>query len=156
MGQAGIFLRVVFSAMGLLLAGVLLCFSSPSNAEQQIDISRLENAADRGEVDALVGLGGLYLNGKIVPKNPEKAAQLFLKAARKGDMEAMQIVSGLYSDGRGVERNLNEAFVWMTDPPPINESGSRVNLGILWTHLRRNRNGSEEIYDGADYRVFAS
>ena len=44
----------------------------------------------------------------------------------------------------------------MIDPPPINEPGSRVNLDILRTYLRRSRNGSKEIYDGADYRVFAA
>ena len=129
MGQADIFLRVVFLAMGLLFAGVFLLFSSPSNAEQQIDISRLNNAAALGEVDALVGLGGLYLNGKIVPKNPEKAAQLFLKAARKGDVEAMQIVAGLYSDGTGVEKDLNEAFVWMTMAAEYGSSFAQVMAG---------------------------
>jgi hypothetical protein len=44
----------------------------------------------------------------------------------------------------------------MSEPTPINESGSRVNLGILWTILWRSKNGSEEIWGGADYRIFAS
>lgn len=42
------------------------------------------------------------------------------------------------------------------EPPPINESGSGVNLDILWTTLRSSKNGSEEIYDGADYRLFTT
>ena len=42
------------------------------------------------------------------------------------------------------------------DPPPINESKSRVNLDILWIAYRRRINGTETIYNGANYRIFAS
>lgn len=52
--------------------------------------------------------------------------------------------------------SLPSGHALMSEPPPINESGPRVNLDILWTHLRRIKNGSEEIYDGADYWVFAA
>ena len=42
------------------------------------------------------------------------------------------------------------------DPPPINESIWRVNLGKYWTTFGRYINGKEAVYGGADYRVFAS
>ncbi len=43
-----------------------------------------------------------------------------------------------------------------TDPPPINESGSGVNPGKLWTSCRRFIDGKEALYGGTDYRVSAA
>jgi hypothetical protein len=42
-----------------------------------------------------------------------------------------------------------------SEPPPINESVSRVNPDKLWATLRRYINGKEALYGRADYRVFA-
>ncbi len=42
------------------------------------------------------------------------------------------------------------------EPPPIKESISGVNPDKLWATLRRHINGTEALYGGADYRIFAA
>jgi len=44
----------------------------------------------------------------------------------------------------------------LTDPPPINESGSGVILDRFWTSFMEERNGEEAIHGRADHRAFAA
>jgi len=48
----------------------------------------LEKSAKNNFIPALIDIGIAYYNGKIVPKNPNKANEFWLKAARLGNKEA--------------------------------------------------------------------
>lgn len=90
------------------------------------------------------------------PAEAKKVKELIDDDHAKINKELRCIVSPILGQGNEELKLELSSWVIKDEPPPINESGSRVNLGILWTHLWRSRNGSEEIYDRADYRVFAS
>jgi hypothetical protein len=57
-------------------------------------------------------LGEMYANGKGVPANPAKAAELYRRAADGGNAEAMCNLALAYAQAKGVERNLSEAHFW--------------------------------------------
>ncbi len=54
--------------------------------------------------------GQKYYWGREVPRNLNKAFQLYLEAARRGDREAQYIAGGMYFRGMGTERNYARAF----------------------------------------------
>lgn len=46
-----------------------------------------------------------YEHGEGVPRDPERAVELYCEAARMGDAEAMYSLGWMYANGRGVERD---------------------------------------------------
>ncbi len=58
-----------------------------------------EKAAEQGIMQAYNNLGSLYLEGKGVPKDPQKALTLFEKAAQQGDANAHLNAALLYMNG---------------------------------------------------------
>jgi uncharacterized protein len=67
-------------------------------------------AADAGNVQAMLSLGGLYLVGSdAAPQNDQDAARWFQKAAGLKNPSAMYNLAGLYEEGRGVARDAGKA-----------------------------------------------
>lgn len=44
----------------------------------------------------------------------------------------------------------------LIEPPPINESGSRVRLDRYWTSFKGEEHGEKALYGGADHRISAA
>lgn len=59
------------------------------------------NKADKGDLDALIYLGGLYQEGYMVKRDIEKAVEVWKKAAEQGSGEAMYYLYTVYCDGGG-------------------------------------------------------
>ncbi|MBL0942635.1 MAG: sel1 repeat family protein, partial [Alphaproteobacteria bacterium] len=57
-------------------------------------------------------LGRMYDEGYMLPRDAEKSACWYLKAATNGHSEAQWRIGFFYRIGRGVERNLQESFKW--------------------------------------------
>lgn len=68
--------------------------------------------ARKGDPDGQYDLGAKYIKGKSVPKNPERAAYWWLKAAEQGHVQAEFGLGLLYESGNGVPQNLVEARKW--------------------------------------------
>jgi hypothetical protein len=64
--------------------------------------------------DAQFALGLMYVNGKGVEKDPNTAAQWFLKAARQNHLEAQYRIGEMYKEGFGVQPNLKKAKAWLS------------------------------------------
>jgi len=70
--------------------------------------------ADRSDIQAQVGLAGLYLSGSGVPLDPSEAARLYRLAAEQGDSNGQLNLGRLYLDGVGVEQDNAAAYAWLT------------------------------------------
>ncbi len=57
--------------------------------------------------------GMKYYWGRGVPRNLDKAFELYLEAAGRGDREAQYIAGGMYFRGMGIERNFLKAFQFL-------------------------------------------
>ena len=72
----------------------------------------LETRASAGDSDAQYQLAELYLEGKGVPQNDVKAAELFGKAAAQGNALAQFRFGWMFEDKRGVPQNYVKAAEW--------------------------------------------
>ena len=72
-------------------------------------------AAEAGLAEAELALGFLLSEGKLLPKNFERAFAFFEKAARKRSGLAQYALARAYTTGQGVERNLVRAYAWFLE-----------------------------------------
>ena len=70
------------------------------------NVDALQKAAARGDALAEVNLGWLYHEGKGVPKDYNKAAELYQKAAEQGNAVGQAYLASQYAEGKGVPKKL--------------------------------------------------
>ncbi len=70
--------------------------------------------AEAGDVQAHVGLAGLYLAGNGVMRDAEEAARLYRLAAERGDSNGQLNLGRLYLTGVGVGRDEALAYAWLS------------------------------------------
>jgi len=90
---------------GLAVAAVLSAYSAGGVAAPWAHLEALETAAGHGDPRAQAELGTRYAHAEGVPKNLEKANQLYCKAAKQGYAEAQYQLGWTYAYGRGVARD---------------------------------------------------
>ena len=61
-------------------------------------------AADQGDADAQLNLGGMYARGEGVPQDYREALKWYRLAADQGHADAQSNLGGMYYEGRGVPR----------------------------------------------------
>ncbi len=94
----------------LLTAGVAADASDDParRAEKQ------EEAADNGDVGAMLQLGRDLATGNNRPQDVEQAAKWVQLAAATGNPEAMLELGRFYRDGLGVAQDSARAYVWLS------------------------------------------
>lgn len=81
--------------------------------EASFEAVRLYNlAADAGHTLAMIDLGHLYRDGRVVMWNDGEAVRLYRKAADAGDALGMVDLGRMYENGRGVAKDDAEAARW--------------------------------------------
>ena len=74
-------------------------------AEWETHLAALEGGASLGDAKAQTELAVKYEHAEGVPKDLEKANQLYCRAAKQGYAEAQFKLGWVYANGRGVERD---------------------------------------------------
>jgi hypothetical protein len=81
--------------------------------EANSEAVRLYNfAADAGHTLAMIDLGDMYRDGRLVMWNDAEAVHLYRKAADAGDTRGMVELGRMYETGRGVAKDAAEAARW--------------------------------------------
>ena len=75
-------------------------------------VQRFRRAAERGDAEAQITLGSLYMEGEGVPKDEAEAVRWFRQAAKQGDATAQFILGVMYVNGEGVPQDATEAVRW--------------------------------------------
>lgn len=91
-----------------------------------------ERAATRGHTAAQVTLGTMYLLGRGVPRNPERAAEWYRMAADAGDAWAQFSLGKMYLGGNGVPRDLREGIRLQRLAAEQGHPGAEYNMGVLY------------------------
>ncbi len=94
-----------------------------------------EQAAEYNNKDAQYNLGVIYLNGKGVPVDFEKAQEWFMLAAKNGDMDAHFNLGMMLVNGDGVPQDLVEAASWFIVVKEIDPTRERGILDTLYPVL---------------------
>ena len=67
---------------------------------------------EKNYTPSMVALASLYELGKGVKPNPQKAMELYQKAADAGDPYAQMRLAAMYRDGFGVNKDLAKSYTW--------------------------------------------
>ncbi len=84
------------------------------------------------DVNAQFELAWLYTNGLGTPKDLEKAALYFTKAAEGGHVEAQNKLGQLYLYGQGVTQDCAQAIKWLTAAAEQGWGDAQFTLGQLY------------------------
>ncbi|XP_023332265.1 protein sel-1 homolog 1 [Eurytemora carolleeae] len=92
--------------------------------------------ADKGDVQAQVGLGQLhYQGGRGIARDPEQALHYFQQAAESGNAVAMAFLGKIYLEGSEVAKPSNEtAFKYFKKAASLNNPVGQSGLGILYLY----------------------
>lgn len=106
------------AAANLSQASVALGFIEETvNDNYDLALKAYEEAATRNDAQGLYNLALMYLYGKGIPVNYQKAKDLFDKAALSGIHEAMNQLGGIYFNGLGQPRDEHQALSWFKKRP---------------------------------------
>ena len=109
--------RVTYRLAFIVFATVLACLIQTTSADTQTEqvvvanqfLSEIQQQAQDGDTNAERKLGLIYLTGKHLEKNPEKAVNWLEKAAAKNDIEALKLLGKIYAEGLGAGVNLKKS-----------------------------------------------
>ena len=91
-------------------------------------IRQLKVLAQKGNTDAQVLLGGLYLTGKGEFKNGSLAGTWYQSAAEKGNAEGQYKIAIIYLNGVHLPLDPKEAGIWLKNAAQQGHPGAREAL----------------------------
>ena len=108
---------------------------APVHAQQERtpqEVADLLTQAERGDPEAQLEVGEMYVAGRDVPQNDVVAFAWYRQAAEQGVAEAQFNVGLMYSAGRGVPRDEAEAVTWYQKAAAQGLAEAQVNLGVIF------------------------
>ena len=117
----------------LLLTGS----SDAGDSDRAEAVIWLKAAADRDWMLAQFRLAERYRDGgPDIPRNMQKAAQLYKAAAMQGYPPAQYNIGRLYEDGRGVDTDQSTAFAWFLKAARAGVADAQVKVGTAYQRGR--------------------
>jgi len=80
-------------------------------------------------------LGRFLLEGKVAPKDPAQAAELFRKPPKR-PQPSMVNLGLMYDQANGLPQNYPEAARWYKRAADLGNASGMANLGILYKNGR--------------------
>ncbi len=93
----------------------------------------LRQAALRGDANAQFVVASRYLEGKVVPRDEEQAAQWYRRAAIQGLASAQYRLGSMYEHGRGTPLDREAAQVWYEQAAGRGNIMAMHNLAVLYS-----------------------
>ena len=107
-----------------------------------------EEAADAGNVEAMMHLGMMYSQGQGTPVKVDEAVAWFRKAAVAGDSQGMCNLGAIYYQGRGVPQRFDLAMKWFHNCAIAGNDQGMFNVGVMY------RDGQGVPVDFAEARTW--
>lgn len=93
-------------------------------------LQELGPLAEHGNIEAQTKIGLLYLLGKGVPQDCQKAFDLFHSAADRGSADAMDYLAGIYFSGCGpIARAYENGLEWAKRAADAGSAGGLASIG---------------------------
>ena len=115
-------------------SGAMEALASHGMTGGQHAIDALKSMAEGGNVEAQVGLGHMYKDGKGVEIDFERAVWWYRAAAEQGDPEGLTSLAIMYTDGLGVEKDPTEAVRLHRAAAEQGDVDGLFNLGTMYAH----------------------
>jgi len=96
-----------------------------------------QQAADQGDVLAVVQIGLMYDFGQGVLQNYTEARKWYLRAAEKGEPRAMYLMGHMYEFGEGVSIDNSIAYTWYLKSAQRGHASAQFEIGKILTRANR-------------------
>ena len=109
----------------------------------------IKKLSEEGDVFAQYKLAKCYRYGYGIEKDPEKALDIYRKAAELGYADAQNTVGFLYQNGIGAEKNGSEAVTWYQKAVDLGYAIAELNLGVCYERaigVEQDRKKAVELY----------
>jgi len=95
-------------------------------------VFKYREVAEAGDIQAQADIGALYLIGKGVPKDYEKAQEWLQKAATESHPDACYNLAYIYDAGLLGNRNVANAILWYERAAAYGHVKAKFNLALLY------------------------
>jgi len=106
-------------------------FSDPDSFDEFRMAELYRRAADLGDPLAEYHLGRIHLQGLLVQRDPDTAAEWFRRSARQGILSSQIELARLLLDRGGAVAE-KEAAEWLHRAAEAGDAGAIINLGLLY------------------------
>ncbi len=117
----------VFLALGLLKPPLT----------QANDFHELVKSARSGTLEAQLHLGSSYYHGQGAPRDYEKSALWYRRAAEQGAVSAQYHLGMMFAEGKGVPQSFVEGYGWIVLASEQGESKAAQVLGDLRNKMKK-------------------
>jgi TPR repeat protein len=107
------------------------------NAQNTIDIEKLQINADQGDDNSQTQLGLCYAKGEFVVKDYLEAAKWYRKAAEQGNASAQHLLGLCYMNGKGVAKDSTEAVKWYLKAAEQGNASAQHSLGLFYMRVAK-------------------
>lgn len=125
-------LSLLFLAFAAAGADLEKGLSAVERRDWAAALAEFRPLAEKGDPDAAVNLGNLYMKGLGVPEDYESALRWFQKAAEQGSAVAQGKLGLMHYYGFGVPENHAEAARWFQKAAGGDDPGAASILGTLY------------------------
>ena len=91
-----------------------------------------KKTVNQGDKDTQYNRGCMYLEGRGVPQDYQKAYACFKEAADQGNLDAINKVGYMYDNGYGVTQNYQKAYDYYKKAADSGNRAAQYNLGKLY------------------------
>ncbi|PYE40977.1 tetratricopeptide repeat protein [Psychrobacter fozii] len=144
------------SLLGVFAAVVIPDISSQKNFSvyeiENLDFDEVESLANQGNSSAQAHLGSMYDIGEDVPKDYNKAAYWYEKAAEQEEAIAQIGLAMKYSSGEGVRQDSTKAAELFEKAAEQGFSDAQHNIGVMYSEgvgVRQNYNTAFKWHEKA-------
>ncbi|HKB91098.1 MAG TPA: tetratricopeptide repeat protein [Opitutaceae bacterium] len=116
-------------------------------------LDELKNAAEKGDPAACAQLAPLYEDGDQVPKDLNRAIELYNQAAQGGQGDAAFRLGKIYHDGLGVSMDQTKAFGYFLQGAKAGISEAQYNVGAM---LVSGRGVKRDFVEGLAWLIVAT
>jgi uncharacterized protein len=95
-------------------------------------LKQLTPLAQKGNAEAQVVLGTMYLKGQGVAKDPSQALKWYTSSAEQGNSEGQFYLGSMYLMGAGVTHDAARGLKWLGLSANQGNSDSQVLLGLVY------------------------
>jgi Sel1 repeat len=97
------------------------------------NIEWLQKSAEKGNMDAQLKLGLIYIKGEVIPQNYKKAHEWLEKPAEQGNSSAQFNLGVMYQEGQGIPQDYAKAIYWFQKSAEQGVAQAQSSLGSMYT-----------------------
>ena len=113
----------------------------------QKSVEAIKNLSDAGGAYVQYTLAGMYLKGRGVEKDEEKAFEWYEKSAKQNFAPAQFRLAWMYFNGRGVEKDEEKAFEWCEKSAKQNFAPAQFRLAWMYFNGRGVEKDEEKAFE---------